>query len=350
MRRPAFQFYPADWAGNSNLKRCTHEEKGIWIDVMCILHDQDEYGVARWTAKELALAVGCTVSKLKGLISKGVLKGADPNQKCDALIYIPRSGRKNGPPVTLIEEQQGPIWYSSRMVIDEYKRKIRGGEIDAPKDTPDNSPKGGIGENFGDDIDVAPKATPDVSPFSRACGRTSTSTSTSSSTSTNKEKTNKKENSDTGDPASVGRVCSPTVGLYESTDRPPDPASHVSPHGAIAAFVRSQGMNAAASDQELRDLITQGATMGHFVDAVPLAKEKRKGWKYLLGIVRNMLQDERAPPPARRQASRSSTHEAWERINETLRKQQEFGDVIDGEITVVDGQQSHGEDHDAGPF
>jgi len=158
----------------------------------------------------------------------------------------------------------------------------------------------------------------------------------------NKEKTNKKENPDTGDPGSVGRVCSSTEGFHESPDRTPNPASPVSPHGAIAAFVRSQSMQASASDQELRDLIAQGATMGHFVDAVPLAKEKGKGWKYVLGIVRNMLQDERAPPPARRQSSRSSTHEAWERINETLRKQKKFGDVIDGEITVVDGQQSHG--------
>lgn len=168
----------------------------------------------------------------------------------------------------------------------------------------------------------------------------------------NKEKTNKKESSDSGDPLETERVCSPSgvnppeTKKIELPERARDiqtgEPSPVSPHGAIAAFVRSQGMSASASDQELRDLITQGATMGHFVDAVPLAKEKGKGWKYLLGIVRNMLQDERAPPPAKRHASRSSTHEAWERINETLRKQQEFGDVIDGEITVVDGQQSHG--------
>jgi hypothetical protein len=168
----------------------------------------------------------------------------------------------------------------------------------------------------------------------------------------NKEKTNKKESPDSSDSASTERVCSPPGGNPSETGQPEPPGrprdipndepSPVSPHGAIAAFVRSQGMQASASDQELKDLVATGATMAHFVDAVPLAKEKGKGWKYLLGIVRNMLQDERAPPPARRQASRSSTHEAWERINETLRKQQEIGDVIDGEITVVDGQQSHG--------
>ena len=38
MKRPSFQFYPEDWLANANLRRCTHEEKGIWIDVMCLLH------------------------------------------------------------------------------------------------------------------------------------------------------------------------------------------------------------------------------------------------------------------------------------------------------------------------
>ena len=33
MRRPSFQFYPADWLGNTNLRRCSHSEKGAWIDV-----------------------------------------------------------------------------------------------------------------------------------------------------------------------------------------------------------------------------------------------------------------------------------------------------------------------------
>ena len=170
MKRPSFQFYPADWQANSNLRRCTHEEKGIWIDVMCLLHDQEEYGVSRWPLKEIAQAVGCSVAKLKGLVAKGVIKGADTGDLCDSLIYVPRSGRKNGPEVTLIEKQEGPVWYSSRMVVDEYKRILRGELGATPKATPDHSPKGGIG--------ATPKATPDHSP-SRA--RASSSSSSSSS-------------------------------------------------------------------------------------------------------------------------------------------------------------------------
>jgi hypothetical protein len=176
MKRPSFQFYPADWSSNSNLRRCSHEEKGIWIDVMCLLHDQEEYGVARWSLKEIAQAIGCTVAKLKGLVTKGVLKGADTGSECEALTYVPRSGRKNGPEVVLVDVQPGPLWYSSRMVIDEYKRVLRGESGAAPKGTPDLSPKGGIG--------ASPKATPDHSP-SRAHASSSSSSSSSSSVNLN---------------------------------------------------------------------------------------------------------------------------------------------------------------------
>lgn len=121
MKRPSFQFYPADWTGNSNLRRCSHAEKGIWVDVLCLMHDQEEYGVIRWSMKEIAQAVGCTVSALRALVAKGVLKGSD-DTLIEPFIYVPRSGRKDGEPVTLVASQAGPIWYSSRMVKDEYVR------------------------------------------------------------------------------------------------------------------------------------------------------------------------------------------------------------------------------------
>lgn len=125
MKRPSFQFYPADWQANSNLRRCTHEEKGVWMDVMCLLHDQEEYGVVRWPLREIAQAVGCTLAKLQGIVTKGILKGSDDKLK-DPYIYIPRSARQDGDPVILLTCQEGPIWYSSRMVKDEYVKKHAG--------------------------------------------------------------------------------------------------------------------------------------------------------------------------------------------------------------------------------
>lgn len=158
MKRPSFQFYPADWQANSNLRRCSHEERGIWLDVICLLHDQPEYGLIRWPLKEISQAIGCPLSRLKGLASKNILKGSD-GYFGDSFIYTPRSGRKDGDPVTLICPQEGPLWYSSRMVKDEYVRKHAGAStrFAAKADTqpddfdaPSRAPSRRHGDNQGD--------------------------------------------------------------------------------------------------------------------------------------------------------------------------------------------------------
>lgn len=148
MKRPSFQFYPGDWQSSSNLRRCTHAEKGAWIDVMCLMHDQPEYGILRWSLKEIAQTIGCSVATLKALQSKGVLKG-DDKRLTEEFVYVPRSGRKDGDPVTLVHTQDGPVWYSSRMVKDEYVRTIRA-ESAGNGASPQASPKGGFGAAKGD--------------------------------------------------------------------------------------------------------------------------------------------------------------------------------------------------------
>lgn len=144
---------------------------------MCLLHDQEQYGVSTWPLKEIAQAVGCPVAKLKSLVSKGILKGADTGAICDAFQYTPRSGRKSGPTIDLVPAQPGPLWYSSRMIIDEHKRLARGDQNDAPKVSPKPP--------FGDDIGAAPNTTP-----SSYAGVSPAAPSSSSSSSSSKEKTN----------------------------------------------------------------------------------------------------------------------------------------------------------------
>lgn len=152
MKRPSFQFYTGDWSANPNLKRCTFAEKGIWLEVLCLMHDQPEYGVLRWPLVEIAEAVKCKPADLQALVRKSVLKG-DDKQLAAAFVYTPRSGRKDGAPVTLLDTQPGPIWYSSRMVKDEYVRTIRGegsrfgdGDGDTPKPTRKPAPKPPLGD------------------------------------------------------------------------------------------------------------------------------------------------------------------------------------------------------------
>lgn len=160
MRRPSFQFYPADWRNNANLRRCSPAARGIWIDVICVLHDSDEYGMVRWPLNDLANAANAPIKLVRELVEKSVLKGHDKTVD-RPFIYTPRTGRKDGPPVTLIPTQAGPVWYSSRMVKDEYVRTVRGESTrfsEEPKDSPKGSPK----PPFGDGSTSSSSSTPTV--------------------------------------------------------------------------------------------------------------------------------------------------------------------------------------------
>ena len=147
MKRPSFQFYPGDWQGNAKLRRCTHAERGIWLDIMCLMHDAEEYGVLRWPLSDIAQAVGCKVAHLKAIARKGVLKGCDSG-KMLAFIFTPRHAGQDGDPVTLLPEQEGPVWFSSRMVRDEYTRQKRG-ESSRFGGTPNPTPKAAPMPPFG---------------------------------------------------------------------------------------------------------------------------------------------------------------------------------------------------------
>ncbi len=158
MKRPSFQFYPADWRVNAKLRRCSHAERGIWLDVMCFMHDSDEYGILRWPLADIAQAIGCRPENLRALRKNGVLKGADTGERCSAYVHQGYHARQPLPPVTLVPEQDGPLWFSSRMVLDEYLRSRRGADTRFSEErqptrslngSPDHSPTRRQGERQG---------------------------------------------------------------------------------------------------------------------------------------------------------------------------------------------------------
>lgn len=160
MKRPAFQFYPKDWRGNLKLSRCSDAAKGAWIQIMCVLHDSEEYGVVRFPLKELVNAAGVKPASARELVEKGVLKGGD----CDvpAYTFTPKHAGKVYPTVTLLEASAKPMWYCSRFVRDEYIRARRGGTTrfeegnpGPPKPTPKQQPIPGFGDGSGDGAAVA---------------------------------------------------------------------------------------------------------------------------------------------------------------------------------------------------
>jgi hypothetical protein len=94
------------------------------MDIMCVLHDSDEYGVVRWPLSELASAAGCPIELAQELAAKDVLKGADADAK--PYHHVPYHAGKHGEPQLLAEAKGGPMWYCSRFLVDEWRRTQQG--------------------------------------------------------------------------------------------------------------------------------------------------------------------------------------------------------------------------------
>ncbi len=169
--RPSFQFYPGDWKKNQKLRFCSWAARGAWIEILGLMHDSPEYGVLRQPSKSIAQAIGAPVNLINELILQGVMHGCEKGA-CASFEYQAKHGRTLGEKVELVPSQAGPIWYSPRMVKDEYVRTNRGKSTRFGDDFGD-SPKGGIGANFGD----APEAPPNTSPSRRKGDGSSSSSS-----------------------------------------------------------------------------------------------------------------------------------------------------------------------------
>jgi len=170
MKRPSFQFYPADWRNNAKLRRCSEAARGAWMDILCCLHDSEEYGVLRWPLADIARSAGVSIRLAKELVDKDVLKGDDKTPA--PFVYTPRHANRDGDPVTLVfVENDKPCWYSSRLVRDEWVRLRRG---QSTRFGDDNQPQKGPPK-------AQPKAAP-IPPFGDGSGYGPTSSSSSTST------------------------------------------------------------------------------------------------------------------------------------------------------------------------
>lgn len=114
--RPAFLFYPSDWLSNLKLRQLTPAERGAWIDLLCLMHDSDEYGVIRWDLENIAKVINCDVALLENLVRQNTLKGARRGEVSDAVFHVDRYRKKH----VLMKKSEGPVWYSSRMIRDNY--------------------------------------------------------------------------------------------------------------------------------------------------------------------------------------------------------------------------------------
>jgi hypothetical protein len=76
MKLPAFQFYTGDWLKDPALSMCTPATRGIWIDLLCAMHEADQSGTISGTAEQLARIARCSPVDLDHAIADLQTTGA----------------------------------------------------------------------------------------------------------------------------------------------------------------------------------------------------------------------------------------------------------------------------------
>lgn len=119
-RNPWMKFYPSDWRGSTSLKLVSMAARGLWIEMICIMHEADPYGHLmhkdrKLGAKELAALVGALPADVEMWLEELVDCG-------------------------VVEVKRNGVFYSRRMEIDEIKRSRasehgkKGGRLTADKE------------------------------------------------------------------------------------------------------------------------------------------------------------------------------------------------------------------------
>lgn len=104
-KRPAFQFYPADWRKDVELRACSVAARGLWIDMLCIAHECDPYGNLTVNSKPM------TTAQIAGQVG---LSAVQCQRLVDELLA-------NG----VARQSDAGVIYSKRMVDDERVRMAR---------------------------------------------------------------------------------------------------------------------------------------------------------------------------------------------------------------------------------
>ncbi len=73
---PAMQFYPGDWMKDPALRSVSIAARGLWIDMLCLMHECDRRGYLQHvtgkpvTAEQLARMTGCSTDELSQLLQE----------------------------------------------------------------------------------------------------------------------------------------------------------------------------------------------------------------------------------------------------------------------------------------
>ena len=96
-KQPWFKFNPQDWRGDAKLRMCSIGARGLWMEMMCIMHEGEPYGhlVVSGrppTTRQLAALAGIANGECERLLAELELAGVYSKTE-DGIIYSRRMVR-----------------------------------------------------------------------------------------------------------------------------------------------------------------------------------------------------------------------------------------------------------------
>jgi hypothetical protein len=125
MADPWLKFYTSDWRADPRLKMCSLASRGLWIEMICIMHEADPYGhllVSGLTPTDTQLAVltGASPDQIAALLGElesagvfsrtraGVIYSRKMSRMAKKAATARNNGRKGGNPSLSKERQNQP--------------------------------------------------------------------------------------------------------------------------------------------------------------------------------------------------------------------------------------------------
>jgi len=80
MKRPSFRFYPQDWMQSTGLRSCSIGARGLWMDMLCLMHEGTPYGHLKVNQKvilasDLACIARASLEETEGWINELIHAG-----------------------------------------------------------------------------------------------------------------------------------------------------------------------------------------------------------------------------------------------------------------------------------
>lgn len=95
-KRPSFQFYPGDWMKDPALSMCAPATRGIWVDLLCAIHELDHAGQVTGTPEQLSRLCRCSVAQFVDALSEiRLTRSADVTERNGIVTVISRRMKRD---------------------------------------------------------------------------------------------------------------------------------------------------------------------------------------------------------------------------------------------------------------